>query len=64
MQLMLQEIFEAEVTEFLKRGHYERNRGRDHLRYRQGYKARKVKIGEGKSQQNLPKRIRSFRMVF
>jgi transposase-like protein len=54
MELMIQELLEAEVSEFLKRGHYERNKGGDHLGYRNGYEARKVKTGEGEISIELP----------
>jgi transposase-like protein len=48
MQLIMQEMLEAEVTEFLGRGHYERQRrGEAHKGYRNGYEPMKVRTGEG-----------------
>lgn len=48
MQIVMQEMLESEVTEFLQRGHYERS-GSEELRgYRNGYEQRKIKTAEGK----------------
>ena len=46
MQLMMQEMLEAEATEFLGRGHYKR-KGENDRGYRAGYESRKVKTAEG-----------------
>lgn len=46
MQLMMQEMLEAEATEFLGRGHYKR-KGEHDRGYRAGYESRKVKTAEG-----------------
>lgn len=48
MRLIVQEALEAEVTEFLQRGHYERKEGEDVFRgYRNGYEPRRIKTAEG-----------------
>ena len=36
MRLIVQELYEAEATEFLERGHYERCRGGEFRGYRHG----------------------------
>jgi transposase-like protein len=54
MEIIIQELLEAEVTEFLKRGHYERNKGGVHRGYRNGYEARKVRTAEGEVVIELP----------
>lgn len=46
MQLIMQEMLEAEATEFLGRGHYKR-KAEDDRGYRAGYESRKVKTAEG-----------------
>jgi transposase-like protein len=54
MQIIMQEMLESEVTEFLQRGHYER-RGNEELRgYRNGYEQRKINTAEGKIPIELP----------
>jgi transposase-like protein len=54
MQIIMQEMLESEVTEFLQRGHYER-RGNEELRgYRNGYEQRKIRTAEGKIPIELP----------
>jgi transposase-like protein len=54
MQIIMQELLEAEVTEFLERGHYQRA-GRGMLKgYRNGYESRKIKTGEGIINIELP----------
>lgn len=48
MQLIMQEMMEAEVTEYLGRGHYERaSKGSEKKGYRNGYEGMKVRTGEG-----------------
>src|SRR5574342_481768 len=47
MQLLMQELPEAEVTEFLERGHYERRADDGRRGHRNGYKDRVVKTAEG-----------------
>jgi transposase-like protein len=47
MRLIVQELYEAEATEFLERGHYERNEGRKFRGYRNGYEPGKIKTAEG-----------------
>lgn len=54
MQLMMQELLEAEVTEFLERAHYERSKDGSLKGYRNGYEPQKVKTGEGKIALCLP----------
>lgn len=54
VQLMMQELLEAEVREFLGRGHYERQ-GEDSRRgYRNGYEPMGVKTAEGKIEVQVP----------
>lgn len=48
MGLILQEMLEAEATEYLGRGHYERNGEGGRRGYRNGYEPMKVKTAEGK----------------
>ena len=45
--IILQELLEQEVTEFLGRGHYERQKG-EHTGYRNGYEPFNIKTAEGK----------------
>jgi putative transposase len=47
MRLIVQEMYEAEATEFLERGHYERCGVRDFRGYRNGYEPGKIKTAEG-----------------
>lgn len=47
MQLMMQEMLEAEATDFLGRGHYERKADNCSTGHRAGYERRRVKTGEG-----------------
>jgi len=47
MRLIVQEMYEAEATEFLERGHYERRGGGDFRGYRNGYEPGKIKTSEG-----------------
>ena len=54
MQLLMQELLEAEVTEFLDRGHYERRADGGRRGYRNGYKDRMVKTAEGQIPVDLP----------
>jgi len=54
MQLMMQELLEAEVTEFLQREHYERHEEGSYRGYRNGYEPGKVKTGEGEVRIELP----------
>ncbi len=54
MQLLMQELLEAEVKEFLQRGHYERLKGRPHRGYRNGYEPSRVKTAEGEVRIELP----------
>ena len=54
MQILMQELLEAEVGEFLQRGYYERS-GEGYLKgYRNGYEGRKIKTGEGVINIELP----------
>ena len=54
MQIIMQEMLEAEVTEFLCRGHYERRGDESPLGYRNGYEPMKVKTAEGKIEVQVP----------
>lgn len=45
--LIMQEMVEGEVTDFLGRGHYERSREEANKGYRSGYEPMTVKTGEG-----------------
>ena len=45
-QLLIQELLEQEVKDFLGRDHYERSKG-DFKGYRNGYEPRKLKDVEG-----------------
>lgn len=54
MQLMMQELLEAEVTEFLQREHYERRKEGLHRGYRNGYEPSRVKTAEGEVKIELP----------
>lgn len=54
MQLVMQEMLEAEVTEFLEREHYERRRQEPHKGYRNGYEPSRVKTAEGEVRIELP----------
>jgi transposase-like protein len=54
MQIIMQEMLEAEVTEFLQRGHYERRGNNDFRGYRNGYERRKIKTAEGEIAIELP----------
>ena len=47
MQLMVQELLEAEVTDHLDREHYERNTSDIHRGYRNGYEPSSIKTSEG-----------------
>jgi transposase-like protein len=47
MRLIVQELYEAEATEFLERGHYERNGEKEFRGYRNGYEPGKIKTAEG-----------------
>ncbi|MDI6689468.1 MAG: transposase [Actinomycetota bacterium] len=51
---MMQELLEAEVTEFLEREHYERRKEGPHRGYRNGYEPSKVKTAEGEVKMELP----------
>lgn len=55
-EIILQELLEEEVSEYLGRGHYERSEGKEEIKkgYRNGYKPRTIKSGEGKLQVELP----------
>jgi transposase-like protein len=47
-RLVLQELLEQEVSEFLGRGHYERRGdGQPHRGYRSGYEPGRVRTAEG-----------------
>lgn len=54
MQLLMQEMLEAEVTDFLDRDHYERNKNDIHMGYRNGYEASHIKTTEGKIALDVP----------
>lgn len=54
MQLLMQEMLEAEVTDFLDRDHYERNRNDIHTGYRNGYETSHIKTTEGKIALDVP----------
>lgn len=54
MRLIVQELYEAEATDFLERGHYERRGDRDFRGYRNGYEPRKIKTAEGVLDVELP----------
>lgn len=54
MQLLMQEMLEAEVTEFLKRDHYERRSDESCQGYRNGYEPARVKTAEGLIPLGLP----------
>ncbi|MDI6892097.1 MAG: IS256 family transposase [Actinomycetota bacterium] len=54
MQLMMQEMLETEVTDFLEREHYERKREGPHRGYRNGYEPAKVRSAEGEVRIELP----------
>ena len=45
--IILQELLEQELTEFLGRGHYERQKG-EKTGYRNGYEPFRIKTAEGK----------------
>jgi len=46
--IILQELLEQEVTDFLGRDHYERKKGGNTEGYRNGYEPFNIKTGEGK----------------
>jgi transposase-like protein len=54
MQLLMQEMLEAEVTEFLERDHYERRKEKLFKGYRNGYEPSRVKTAEGEIKIELP----------
>lgn len=54
MRILMQELTEAEVTEFLQRGHYDREKDKSIEGYRSGYEPRQVKTGEGIVQIEVP----------
>lgn len=54
MQLMVQELLEAEVTDHLDREHYERNTSDIHRGYRNGYEPSSIKTSEGKIKVDVP----------
>jgi transposase-like protein len=54
MQVIMQEMLEAETTEFLDREHYERRGDAPHRGHRNGYESMKVKTAEGKLRVELP----------
>ncbi len=54
MELLMQEMLEAEVTEFLQREHYERHGEGPHRGYRNGYEPSKVRSSEGEMKIELP----------
>jgi putative transposase len=54
MQLLMQELLEAETADFLDRGHYERRGDGSRQGLRNGYKARCVKTAEGVVPYELP----------
>jgi transposase-like protein len=51
--LVMQELLEQEVTDFLGRGHYERSEDSRHG-YRNGYEPRSLKTAEGKTAIFIP----------
>ncbi len=54
MRLIVQELYEAEATEFLERGHYERCRGGEFRGYRNGYEPGTIRTAEGVLEVGLP----------
>ena len=54
MRILMQELTEAEVTEFLQRYHYGREKDKSIEGYRSGYEPRQVKTGEGVVQIEVP----------
>lgn len=54
MRLIVQELYEAEATDFLERGHYERRGGGEFRGYRNGYEPMKIKTAEGVLEVGLP----------
>jgi putative transposase len=54
MRLIVQELYEAEATDFLERGHYERHGDRGFRGYRNGYEPRRIKTAEGVLEVELP----------
>ena len=54
MQLMVQELLEAEVTEHLDREHYKRSTADIHKGYRNGYESSSIKTSEGKIPIDVP----------
>ncbi len=54
MRLIVQELYEAEATEFLERGHYERCRGGEFRGYRNGYEPGTLRTAEGVLEVGLP----------
>lgn len=53
-RLIAQEMLEAEATDFLERGHYERSGIGEFRGYRNGYEPRKMKTAEGVLEVELP----------
>lgn len=54
MRLIVQEMYEAEATDFLERGHYERCGSGDFRGYRNGYEPRKIRTAEGVLEVEVP----------
>ena len=54
MQIIMHELLEAEVTEHLRRGYYERSGGNGCRGYRNGYEPRRIRTGEGVFQIEVP----------
>lgn len=54
MRLIVQELYEAEASDFLDRGHYERCGARKFRGYRNGYEPRKIKTAEGVLEIEVP----------
>lgn len=63
MQLIMQELLEGEVTDYLGRGHYRRSSDALHRGYRNGYEAMGVKTAEGKISVDVPQ-VRETAGVF
>jgi transposase-like protein len=54
MKLIVQELYEAEATDFLERGHYERCRDGEFRGYRNGYEPGTIRTAEGVFKVDLP----------
>lgn len=54
VQIIIHEMLESEVTEYLQRGHYERRGDKEFRGYRNGYESRQIRMAEGKLPIEVP----------